>query len=209
MQHRSWRLSCKCYLYKYHWFPYMRMLPRIWWKWNLLHRSEIVLFDYHLFLFLIVSFLLQYLLPLSLQIGMSAIQLPTVVMWMLVVSTSMAVISANVIKDLPEMERIAMVFTYIYYLSPFFSVLLNLYCMLLYHHENCISGIHIDIATLACLITICSMIAYQYFICGLIQLSVTTYNSMDPKSKMFVLSSWLEQTKIFPLQHSTFLATNN
>ena len=40
---------------------------------------------------------------------------------MLDVTTSMAVISANVIRDLPEMERIAMVFTYIYYITRQFS----------------------------------------------------------------------------------------
>ena len=121
MQHRTWRLSCKCYLYKHRWFSYMRMLPRIWWKWNSLHWSGIVLFDYHFYLFFLVSFLLKYLLSFSLQIGMSAIQLTTVVMWMLAVTTSMAVISANVIQDLAEMERIAMVFSYIFYLSWYFS----------------------------------------------------------------------------------------
>lgn len=144
MQHSTWRLSCKCYLYKYRWFSYMQMLPRIWWKWNFLHRSEIVLFNYHLFLFLLVSFLLQYLLYFSLQIGMSAIQLPTVVMWMLPVTTSMAVISANVIKDLAEMERIAVVFTYIFCLSWYFRIVLILHYKLLQHHEDCIYGIHLD-----------------------------------------------------------------
>ena len=57
---------------------------------------------------------------------------------MLPVTTSMAVISANVIKDLAEMERIAVVFTYI------FSDCSILHYKLLQHHEDCIYGIHLD-----------------------------------------------------------------
>ena len=85
---------------------------------------------------------------------------------MLAVTISMAVISANVIKDLAEMERIAEVFSYTFILVDTLGIILILCYKLLQHNEDCLSGIQM-LATLTRLITIYSMIACQYFIIGL------------------------------------------